>query len=379
MKRNYDTVEEFWDDRDLESEVSSLSTFSQALRNYFQVKGDAHFFHRAGEGLRQLLVRNVSPEKTVLVTAMNCPIVEKSIRDAGLKVEYFDFNSPYGFIDWEKISSSLTSSHGVILIPHFYGVPQDFRPILDKARSMKILVVEDCAHTLGGKIGSSMAGSIGDAALISFNYDKPISLGGGGAVILNNPSLFLEGSALLSEEAERKELARARNWLRWRRWTIDKKFGWKAQGTRILRAFGMGLGLSERFPEAAGFGHFRGNLGIRMLEKYPVMVSARNSNAMRISAASKGRSWFIAPDVRPAWLRQKVLMPNKQAANIFSKRLSQKGIRAGVYNWPKILSDNAHLFPHSSAMATCSVDIPVHQNLSEEAINIILNEMDSVL
>ena len=85
--------------------------------------------------------------------------------------------------------AQLRSDHHAIVVPHLFGVPSDFRPIRRAAAELGILVIEDCAHTVGGRIGKAVAGTLGDLAIFSFTYNKPISVAGGGVLLINNTRL----------------------------------------------------------------------------------------------------------------------------------------------------------------------------------------------
>ena len=56
-----------------------------------------------------------------------------------------------------------------ILVYHQYGFPQDMDRILAFAREHSLVVVEDCAHALGGEYRGRRLGSLGDHSIWSFS------------------------------------------------------------------------------------------------------------------------------------------------------------------------------------------------------------------
>ena len=48
---------------------------------------------------------------------------------------------------------------------------------------MNIKIIEDAAESVGSKISKKMSGTFGDIACVSFNANKVITSGGGGALI----------------------------------------------------------------------------------------------------------------------------------------------------------------------------------------------------
>jgi dTDP-4-amino-4,6-dideoxygalactose transaminase len=181
-------VEEFWDEGVLESLMEEGRTvlpihFAEALAAFLKTCQRIWLVERAGTGLRRLLLAlKASGRSSVLICDFNCMIVADAVTAAGLEVETFDVGDRSGQIDWDLLAGQLDKRHAAIVVPHLFGVPTDFRPLLPRASDLGVHVIEDCSHTLGGTIGGRMAGTIGDAAIFSFNYDKPLSLGGGGAL-----------------------------------------------------------------------------------------------------------------------------------------------------------------------------------------------------
>jgi 8-amino-3,8-dideoxy-alpha-D-manno-octulosonate transaminase len=63
-------------------------------------------------------------------------------------------------------------------------------PIMETARKHGIAVLEDAAQCVGGTHRGRKLGAIGDVGIYSFQLNKMISSGEGGAVVTNNPSLY---------------------------------------------------------------------------------------------------------------------------------------------------------------------------------------------
>ena len=71
-----------------------------------------------------------------------------------------------------------------------FGLPARYRLIEEFANEKNLLILEDAAQGLGGKIGDKLAGSFGDVAGTSFFPAKPLGCyGDGGAIFTNNDEL----------------------------------------------------------------------------------------------------------------------------------------------------------------------------------------------
>jgi perosamine synthetase len=76
------------------------------------------------------------------------------------------------------------------LVPmHTFGHPMDIDGALAVARDFNLALVEDAAESLGSTIGDRHAGTFGLLGTLSFNGNKTITTGGGGAILTNDDAL----------------------------------------------------------------------------------------------------------------------------------------------------------------------------------------------
>lgn len=74
-----------------------------------------------------------------------------------------------------------------LIVVHVFGNMADMEPIMDIAKAYNIKVIEDATEALGtkytgGRYAGKYAGTIGDFGCFSFNGNKIITTGGGGAI-----------------------------------------------------------------------------------------------------------------------------------------------------------------------------------------------------
>ena len=72
---------------------------------------------------------------------------------------------------------------------HTFGHPVDMDGLLDLASEFKLVVVEDAAESLGSTYKGKNTGTLGRLGVLSFNGNKTITTGGGGAILTNEPEL----------------------------------------------------------------------------------------------------------------------------------------------------------------------------------------------
>ena len=76
-----------------------------------------------------------------------------------------------------------------IVFMHTLGFPADARGLVGVARNFGLVCVEDAAESLGSWADESHTGLAGDAGVFSFNGNKTVTTGGGGAVVTRDPGL----------------------------------------------------------------------------------------------------------------------------------------------------------------------------------------------
>lgn len=93
-------------------------------------------------------------------------------------------------LDPTDIEHRITPRTKVIMAVHILGAPADMDAILPIAQKHKLKVLEDCAQCVGVKYKGRPVGSIGDCGIYSFQVNKTISPGEGGAVVTSDPYVF---------------------------------------------------------------------------------------------------------------------------------------------------------------------------------------------
>lgn len=72
---------------------------------------------------------------------------------------------------------------------HTFGHPVDIEALLAIARDFRLQLIEDAAESLGSTVRGHHTGTFGLMGALSFNGNKTITTGGGGAILTNNVEL----------------------------------------------------------------------------------------------------------------------------------------------------------------------------------------------
>jgi aminotransferase in exopolysaccharide biosynthesis len=78
---------------------------------------------------------------------------------------------------------------------HTFGHPADMDPIVSVCKKWNLFLIEDAAESLGSMYKNQHTGTLGSLGALSFNGNKIITSGGGGAVLCNH-DFYLKGKHL---------------------------------------------------------------------------------------------------------------------------------------------------------------------------------------
>ncbi len=86
--------------------------------------------------------------------------------------------------------NKITGKRIAAMVPmHTFGHPCRMGRLIDLADQWNIPVVEDAAESIGSRISTKHCGTFGKAGVLSFNGNKTITCGGGGAIITSDDAL----------------------------------------------------------------------------------------------------------------------------------------------------------------------------------------------
>ncbi|EMM94831.1 DegT/DnrJ/EryC1/StrS aminotransferase family protein [Leptospira interrogans serovar Zanoni str. LT2156] len=109
----------------------------------------------------------------------------------GATLVWADTDPETFLISLESIQKLVTNKTKAIVVVHLYGmIIPDILEIAKFAKSKNILLIEDCAQSLGAVLNGKSCGTFGDFAAFSFHGQKNITtMGEGGILTLKNVSL----------------------------------------------------------------------------------------------------------------------------------------------------------------------------------------------
>jgi dTDP-4-amino-4,6-dideoxygalactose transaminase len=125
----------------------------------------------------------------VLIQAYTCNAVPNPIVWTLAKPVYADIDANTLNVDVDDLNRKISEKTRAIILQHTFGRPGPIEQVLKIAKEKKLLIIEDCAHSLGGTYKGKKLGTYADAAILSFGREKVISSLAGGAIIVDNQNL----------------------------------------------------------------------------------------------------------------------------------------------------------------------------------------------
>jgi len=189
--------------------VSSVGAYVNKFEEMMQEVTGAKFAIATTNGTvalhLALIVAGVKPGDLVITQSLTFAATANAIKHAGADPLFIDVDkdtmglSPNAVATWltensytknDVTFSKQTNQRIAACVPmHTFGFPLRIQELASLCKQYNISLVEDAAESLGSYVGNQHTGTFGDLGIFSFNGNKTITSGGGGALITNNDEL----------------------------------------------------------------------------------------------------------------------------------------------------------------------------------------------
>lgn len=129
----------------------------------------------------------LTPGDEVIIPAHTFCATAIPFARTGAKIVWADIDPDSLVVSADTIASRITDKTKVIVVVHLYGLMAPMDEIMALARQKNLLVVEDCAQSIGASLHGIKAGNYGDFACFSFHTHKNLTtLGEGGMLVVKD-------------------------------------------------------------------------------------------------------------------------------------------------------------------------------------------------
>ncbi len=137
----------------------------------------------------KLKTRQIVPGDEIITVAAGFPTTINPMVQYGCIPVFIDVDIPTYNIKVERIEEAITSKTKAIMIAHALGNPFNLAVVMEIAKKHNLWLIEDDCDSLGATYNDKKTGTFGDLATVSFYPAHHITMGEGGAVLVNNPRL----------------------------------------------------------------------------------------------------------------------------------------------------------------------------------------------
>ena len=244
-----------------------------------------------------------------------------------------------------------------LVVVHVFGNMADMESIMDIAHKYGIKVIEDATEALGtcytsGRYAGKYAGTIGDFGAFSFNGNKIITTGGGGAVTANK-SETVDHIRFLSTQAKTDP-----------HYYIHDEIGYNYRMTNIQAA--LGVAQMEELPEFIRRKQANFDKYAKLFENYEL------GEIVPFREGISSNKWFYSLKIN----RERITAEMREIIT----RLQDRGIQTraiwGLINEQKpYLNETTYKLEKAPYYAERILNIPSSTQITDEEIETVVSEI----
>ncbi|MBW8308958.1 MAG: DegT/DnrJ/EryC1/StrS family aminotransferase [Candidatus Paracaedibacteraceae bacterium] len=216
---------------------TEVMQFEQELEQFFSNKVSVVCVNTGTSALHLAIQAcGIGLNDEVIVPSITYVASFQAISATGATPIACDIDLKTGCIDIEDARSKITRKTKAIMHVHYAGGVGNRSQAFDLAKEFKLRVIEDAAHSFGGKDGKSYIGEEGDITCFSFDGIKNITCGEGGAVVSSDQQLIatIKDLRLLGVERDSEQrYSGKRSW----RFNVTQQ-GWRYHMSNLYAAIG---------------------------------------------------------------------------------------------------------------------------------------------
>lgn len=144
-----------------------------------------------------LRAAGIQPGDEVITTPFTFVATASAICLVGATPIFVDIDPHTYNINPKQIERAITPNSRAIIPVHLFGQAADMTAIMAIAKQYNLLVIEDCAQSIGGTWNNQMTGSFGDFGSFSFYPSKNLGCYGDGGLLCTTHEAYAEQIAML--------------------------------------------------------------------------------------------------------------------------------------------------------------------------------------
>lgn len=369
---------------DLMNDSNGFSILQQSLSKYLNCKNI--ILTNSGSTALYSLLRayKLKSGDEVVVPAYLCENVPRLIKDMGFKIKFVDVE-PFTYnMDPKDLSEKITNNTKVVIAVHMFGYPCSIEAITEIAHDYGALVIEDAAQAMGAEFKGETIGTFGDSGFFSMGMGKPITTINGGAICTKDEKIVKEIYKIVDEFKSYGIMHQIK--------IFSYMIGYSLANSRIFYSLMYKLVRGTNSNSRVDiqelmykYTNLQAILGVYQISKLDSFNKIRTENANYLMENLE-MEYITFPSIskqtKPIFLRLPIYIESIKIAerngliNIFKR----SKIEASTYmdlSLPQLFNEKSKECPMSERIASKTVTLPTHPNMTKRDLDLIIELMDN--
>lgn len=247
-----------------------------------------------------------------------------------------------------------------IVVVHVFGNMADMEAIMEIAEKYRLRVVEDATEALGscyteGKYAGKYAGTIGDFGVYSFNGNKIITTGGGGAVVGKNQS-ELEHIRYISTQAKSDPV-----------FYVHDEVGYNYRMTNVQAA--LGVAQMEMLGEFVRRKQANYELYAELLAEY------NKGRLMKFRSGTNSNHWFYSLELKPCELG---ITLREMIEKLHKENIQTRAIWGLIHKQKPYREAATYKIENAEKYSKCVLNIPCSTQITQQEIEYVAKSIMAI-
>ncbi len=163
-----------------------------------------------------MILINLKKDDEVIMPSYTFTSTANAVLLRGAKPVFADVNLEDANLDFKSVKKKINKKTKAIIVVHYGGNSCNMDKFLDIKRKNNIYLIEDCAHSFGGKFKKKYLGTIGDFGTFSFHETKNLVGGQCGALSINNLKFRRRAKIILDKGTDRSLISNKKKYYSWK-------------------------------------------------------------------------------------------------------------------------------------------------------------------
>jgi len=368
-------------DRRLSKKFNSELSLYLGLGPIYLTNSGISSFYLILEGLKE-----ESTRKEVILPAYTAGSLVVAVRKAGLKPVLCDISLEDFNLDTESLHQAISLDTLAVVCVHMFGIGAHYIEELRNQIPHDTSLIEDCAQSMGTRIGQKYTGSFGDLSFFSFNRGKNLPAFGGGCIVVN--------SGELTRNIDSVYLPKIKDNTVWSNFSLPlKALAFSLASNPVI--YCCGYPVISLFKETAPpedfsvrrIHNFQAGLGLELMRKKDEIFAKRHDHGTYLLDALSGIPGIALPKIREdiyvVFNRLPILFQEPLKVDAAEKKLLAAGIEASrMYLEPLHhmfeLGYKKEEFPNAVYFSERLLTLPVHPLVRQQDLERIVEVIGKI-